>query len=158
VSYYWCYCIYICILTFTFTLKSHLGVHVVKAYSQESEWSCICVSGVSMFPFSTIWIFDFGIVAIVWYFLFIFYFVAIWCIFNWRYFYIMILILFCTVLSILFSILCYKFVSVFVILSDRLVLRSCRIKQISVILLVLLYIHLYTHFTFTLKSHLGCML
>ena len=38
--------------------------HVIEAPepSQESELSCICVLGVSMLPFSTVFIFDFGIV------------------------------------------------------------------------------------------------
>jgi len=36
--------------------------------SQESEWSCICVSGVSILPLSTILTFDFGVVPTVWYF------------------------------------------------------------------------------------------
>jgi hypothetical protein len=36
--------------------------------SQESEWSCICVLGVSILPLPTILIFDFRIVLTVWYF------------------------------------------------------------------------------------------
>ena len=34
---------------------------------QENEWSCICVLGVLILPLSTILIFDFGIVTMVWY-------------------------------------------------------------------------------------------
>ena len=42
----------------------------VPVPSQESEQSYICVLGVSIFPLSTILIFDFGIVPKVWYFMF----------------------------------------------------------------------------------------
>ena len=38
--------------------------------SQESERSCICVLGATILSFSTILVFDFGIVPTVWYFLF----------------------------------------------------------------------------------------
>ena len=39
----------------------------VPVPSQESERSCICVSEVLIVPLSTILIFDFGTVLIVWY-------------------------------------------------------------------------------------------
>ncbi len=42
----------------------------VAVPSLESEWSCICVSGIWILPLSTILIFDLGIVQTVWYFLF----------------------------------------------------------------------------------------
>ena len=41
----------------------------VPAPSQESEWSCICVLGVSILPLSTIFLLDFRTVLTVWYFL-----------------------------------------------------------------------------------------
>jgi hypothetical protein len=44
--------------------------HLNFRQSQESEQSCICVLGLPILPFSTILIFDFRIVPIVWYFLF----------------------------------------------------------------------------------------
>ena len=40
--------------------------------SQESEWSCIIMLGVSILPFSMILIFGFGIGSTVWYFLSLF--------------------------------------------------------------------------------------
>ena len=43
--------------------------------SQESERSCICVLGATILSFSTILVFDFGIVPTVWYFLFFMLFV-----------------------------------------------------------------------------------
>jgi hypothetical protein len=47
----------------------------VPVSSQESEWLCIWLLGVSILPFSTILIFEFGIVPTVWYF-FIFHLIA----------------------------------------------------------------------------------
>ena len=37
---------------------------------QESEWSSMCVLSVSIVPLSTVWLFDFGTISRVWYFLF----------------------------------------------------------------------------------------
>ena len=44
----------------------------VSVPSQESERSCICVLGVSILLLSMIFILDFGLVATVWYFSFLF--------------------------------------------------------------------------------------
>jgi len=54
--------------------------------SQEIERSCICVLVVSILPISTIFLFDFGNVPAVWYFLFfiLFPFTAIVSLFNHR--------------------------------------------------------------------------
>jgi ABC-type uncharacterized transport system permease subunit len=43
----------------------------VSVPSQENEWSSICVLEISILPLSTILIFHFLIVPVVWYFLFL---------------------------------------------------------------------------------------
>ena len=48
-------------------IKSNIEVPVP---SQESEWSCICVLELSIFPLSTIFLLDFGTVPTVVFFVF----------------------------------------------------------------------------------------
>jgi hypothetical protein len=66
-----------CIISLRRVVKAHtirltpqFSFPEVSVPSQENEQLCICVSGVSILPLSTILIFYFGIVPTVWYFLF----------------------------------------------------------------------------------------